>query len=174
MTQSSGRRSFLALTGTSATAALAGCTDLNTQPQTDGDEGATTDSEATLTVQIRADQAELTSFQEELRADIENGNLSRAEAQQAYQNKQEELIQNATSTYEDAVADDNAVSVQDAEPTVGLLRLTAPAATFVSGLEDGDLAAILPAAYFDQYLQQQQLQENNKQQTEEETNNTSD
>ena len=158
MTQISGRRSFLALTGTGATAALAGCSALDAPSQTDGDGDAAADAAATLTVQIRADQAELTEFQEELQADVESGNLTRTEAQQEYQSRQEELIRDAATAYEDDVADDDAVSVEDAEPAAGLLRLTAPATTFVGGLEGGDLAAILPADYYDQFLQRQGLQ----------------
>ncbi|MFC7187420.1 hypothetical protein [Halorubrum yunnanense] len=159
MIELSGRRSFLAMTGTGATAALAGCSALDGQSQTDGDGDAASESAATLTVQIRADQTELTEFQEELQAGVESGNLTRTEAQQEYQSKQEELIRDAATAYEDAVADDDAVSVEDAEPAAGLLRLTAPATTFVGGLEDGDLAAILPADYYDQFLQRQGLQE---------------
>jgi hypothetical protein len=159
MTRLSGRRSFLALTGTGATAALAGCSALDAPSQTDGDGDAAADAAATLTVQIRAEQAALTEFQEELQADVESGNLTRTEAQQEYRSKREELIRDAATAYEDDVADDDAVSVEDAEPAAGLLRLTAPATTFVGGLEDGDLAAILPADYYDQFLQRQGVQE---------------
>jgi hypothetical protein len=158
MTQFSGRRSFLALTGSGATAALAGCSALEAPSQTDGDGDAASDAAATLTVQIRADQAELTEFQEELQADVESGNVTRAEAQQEFQSKREELIRDAATAYEDAVAGDDAVSVEDATPAAGLLRLTAPAATFVTGLSDGDLAAVLPADYYDRYLGQQEAE----------------
>ncbi len=53
-----------------------------------------------------------------------------------------------------------------------MLRIDAPAATFVDGLEDGDLAAVLPSEYYDQYIQQQQFQEELNQQTADQGNNT--
>ncbi|MFY4816496.1 hypothetical protein ACOJIV_28055, partial [Haloarcula sp. AONF1] len=138
---------------------LAGCSGPTGQSQAEGNEGTTPDGEATLTIQIRGDQEALTSFQEELQTELENGNITRTEAQEEYESKQQELITNATTTYKDSVADADAVAVNDVAPEVGLLRLTAPATTFVNGLEDGDLAAVLPNEYYDQYLQQQQIQD---------------
>ncbi|KDS90112.1 hypothetical protein FK85_21945 [Halorubrum saccharovorum] len=160
------------MTGASATAALAGCSTQNAPSQTDGDSEETPGTEATLTVQIQGDQEALTSFQEDLQADVDNGTVTRAEAQQEFQNKQEELITEATNEYEEAAADDDAVSVADSSPEYGMLRIDAPAATFVDGLEDGDLAAVLPSEYYDQYIQQQQFQEELNQQTADQGNNT--
>ena len=173
MKQNPGRRSFLAATGASATAALAGCSNQNAPSQT-GDEDAeeTLDAEATLTIQIQGDRDELTRFQEELQKDVENGNITSTEAQQEFQNKQDELIEEATSAFEDTAADDDAVSIEDSSPEFGMLRITAPATTFVNGLEDGELAAVLPAGYYNQFIQQQQLQEGLTQQTDAQENNT--
>ena len=174
MDQNPGRRSFLAATGASATVALAGCSNQNSPSQTDGDEDPqeTPDTEATLTIQIQGDRDELTRFQEELQEDVENGNITSTEAQQEFQNKQDELIEEATSAFEDTAADDDAVSIEDSSPEYGMLRITAPASTFVNGLEDGELAAVLPAGYYDQFIQQQQLQEGLSQQTDAQENNT--
>ncbi|WP_144050418.1 hypothetical protein [Halorubrum persicum] len=181
MKQSPGRRSFLAMTGTSASVALAGCSGPTTQSQTEGDEGTTADGdegaapegEATLTVQVQGDQEALSSFQEELQTELENGNITRTEAQEELQSRQEELITNATTTFEDSVENADAVTIDNAAPEDGLLRLTAPATTFVNGLEDGDLAAVLPGEYYDQYLQQQQIEEAVDQATNQENNTTS-
>jgi hypothetical protein len=173
MKQNPGRRSFLAATGASATAALAGCSNQNAPSQTDGeDTEETPDAEATLTIQIQGDRDELTSFQEELQEDVENGNITSTEAQQEFQNKQDELIEEAANAFEKTTADDDAVSIEDSSPEYGMLRITAPATTFVDGLEEGELAAVLPAGYYDQYIQQQQLQERLSQQTDAQGNNT--
>ncbi len=166
------RRAFLALTGTSATAGLAGCSSLNPQSQTDGDEGGNPDTAATLAIQVQPDQEELRTLQEELQADLEDEEISQAEAQQELQSKQAELTEKAVIEYEETAADDDAISVDDSEPEYGILRITAPATTFVSALENGDFAAVLPSEYYDQYIQQQEQQQALQEQMEEQENNT--
>ncbi|PHQ45835.1 hypothetical protein DJ68_10635 [Halorubrum sp. C3] len=166
MTDETNRRSFLAVTGTSTAAALAGCAgqsplqtnDGNETTENDGDSEANA-TEATLTLQVQPDQDALTAAQEDLQEQIEEGEITRQEAQEEYQSTQTELTAEAVSAYEETAADTDGVSVEDAGPEYGLLRVNAPAATFVNGLQDGDVSAVLPSEYYDQYLQQQQIQE---------------
>lgn len=167
------RRSFLAVSGAGAAGTLAGCTSSDNQPQTDGGESANSETEATLTVQVQADQQKLTSLQEELQAEIEAGDTTRQEAQKELQNRQVALTKEAASAYEETASDNDAITVEDATPEYGILRVTAPAITFVNGLEDGTAAAILPSGYYDQYLQQQQVQDQMEQQAENQETNTS-
>lgn len=170
------RRSFLALTSTSATAALAGCSSLNSLSQSDENDGNNPDAEATLTVQVQPDQEELITLEEELRKEMEEGETSQSEAQQELQSKQAELTKEAVSAYEETAADDDAISVEDSESEYGILHVNAPAATFVSALQNGDIAAILPKEYYDQYIQQQEQQEQQQElqeeMMEEQENNT--
>ncbi|MFW6004014.1 MAG: hypothetical protein ACOCPV_00090 [Halodesulfurarchaeum sp.] len=163
------RRSFLVLTGTSATAALAGCTSLDSQSTTDGEGEDSPGSEATLTAQVQPDQEELQTLQEDLQSEIEDGELSEEEAQQELQEKQAELTAEAVRSYEEEVADEESVTVEDSEPEYGILRISAPATTLVSTLEDGGFAALLSSEYYDQYIQQQEQQQALQEQMEEQT-----
>lgn len=151
------RRSFLALTSTSAMGAIAGCSSLNSQSQTEestGDSGTNT-----LTAQVQPDQEELTALQEDLQQEIEDGEISQEEAQQELQSKQVELTEDAVSSYEEIAADDESISVENSESEYGILQVNAPANTLVNALQNGDFAALLPKAYYDQYIQQQEQQQ---------------
>lgn len=163
MPRRSNRRSFLALTGTGATAALAGCASLRSQFGNDGggedaDGSDSSETESTLTVQVQPDREELVAFREDLQAEMDEGETSQEDAQRALQSKQTELTEEAVNAYEGTAEDDDAVTVEESEPEYGILRVEAPATTFVRALEDGEVAAILPRAYYEQFLQQQQMQ----------------
>lgn len=175
------RRSFLALTGTTSIGAIAGCANLNSQSEpdeSDGDdstenEGDSSGTTATLTAQIQPDQEELTAFQEELQTEIEDGETSQREAQQELQSKRTELIEQAVSSYEETSADDDTISVENSDSESGLLQLDAPATTFVSALQEGDLAGVFPEEYYEQYIQQREQQQELQEQMEQQENDTS-
>lgn len=159
MDQHPDRRSFLALTGTSAIGAIAGCSGLNSPSQSDGNQGDDSDATATLTVQVQPDQEELTTLQEDLQQEIADGETSQQEAQQELQSKQVELTEEAVNSYEETAADDDAISVENSESEYGLLQVDAPATTLVSALQNGEIAALLPEEYYEQYIQQQEQQQ---------------
>ncbi|MFC7323279.1 hypothetical protein ACFQMF_01665 [Halorubrum rutilum] len=185
MTDGTNRRSFLAVTGTSTAAALAGCSGGSPSQTDDGNETTANDDEseaeapdpteatqATLTIQVQPDQEALTTAQEDLQEQIEEGELTRQEAQEELQSTQAELTAEAVRAYEETAADADGVSVEDAGPEYGLLRVNAPAATFVRGLQDGDVSAVLPSEYYVQYIRQQRIQEQIATQQEDNGNTT--
>lgn len=118
------------------------------------------------------------AFQEELQAEMEDGETDEAEAQQEIQSKRAELTEEAVNAYEEKASSDDAISIEDSEAEYGMLRVESPADTLVDALQNGDIAAILPGEYYDQYIQQQEQREAQQemmeqQAAEEETGNES-
>lgn len=150
------RRSFLTLTSVSATAAIAGCSDLNSIAQ-DGSGGG--GSDGPLTIQVQPDQEELQSLQQDLQAEVEAGETEQEEASTKLEERQAELTEEAVTEYEQAASNADSISVEDADAEYGILRVDAPADTLVEDLQNGEIGGILPAAYYDQYLEQQERQE---------------
>lgn len=174
------RRSFLTLTSVSATAAIAGCSDLNSIAQDGSDGGG---SDGPLTIQVQPDQEELQSLQEDLQAEVEAGETEQAEATAELETRQAELTEEAASAYEKATSNDDSISVEDIEAEYGILRVSAPADSLVEDLKNGEIGGILPAAYYDQFLDQQERQEQqqelreqieNQQESANETNGSSE
>ncbi|MFT4947240.1 MAG: Lon protease-like protein [Natronomonas sp.] len=95
----------------------------------------------TLTVQIRPDQEALRTIQAEI------------------QTRRPELTAEAATAYEKSAAEDDEISVEDAEAEYGILRISAPATAFVSALENGEVAAVPPTEYYERCMQQQRLRE---------------
>lgn len=173
------RRSFLALTSASTIGALAGCSNVNSQPQTEengGDsaenQGDDSDTTATLTVQVQPDQEELTTLQEDLQQEIEDGEITQEEAQQKLQSKQVELTEKAVISYEETAANDDTISVEKSESEYGMLQVNAPTTTLVSTLQNGEFAALLPEEYYEQFIQQQEQQQAMQEQMEEQQENS--
>ncbi|WP_222918699.1 hypothetical protein [Natrinema sp. SYSU A 869] len=152
MSNLSTRRGFLALSGTGAAASLAGCSQLDSIGQSN-DEGANG-----VTLSVTPDQEELVSLEEEIQADIDNGNLSEQEAGQEFQDRRLELMKETTTSFEESAGESD-LSVEESKPKYGLLRVTGPDEAIMDTLRNGDVSGIYPGEQYDMFIQRQQQQE---------------
>ncbi|MGQ3413366.1 hypothetical protein ACT4ML_14015 [Natrinema sp. LN54] len=147
------RRGFLALTGTGAAASLAGCSQLDSLTQ-----NGSGDSDEAVTVTVRPDQDDLTALQEEVQSDVDNNNLSQQEAQQAYRERQRELVAEAATDFEES-ASESEFTIESSETDYGLFRVTGPDEAIMDALRNGDISGIYPGERYDLLVQQQQQRE---------------
>ncbi|AEH35452.1 hypothetical protein [Halopiger xanaduensis] len=139
------RRRFLALTGTGTTAALAGCSQLESLTQSD--DGTNGDAGGAVTVAVSPPQAELESLNEQL----QSGELNRTEAL----DEQQALNEDAVSAFEDT-ASDRGISVEDSAAEFGLLQVTGDDSAIMDSLRNGDIRGIYPGDQYDAFVQQEQ------------------
>ncbi|NKE36001.1 hypothetical protein GWG54_09240 [Natronococcus sp. JC468] len=140
MTSEHDRRRFLQLTGTSAAATVAGCTDVN--PLNDGGDGG--EHGDVLTAVVGPSTAEI----EELRERVAEEELDMTEAQQ----RQQELVEDAIEAFETRAEDDDGLSIEDASPEYGLYRVDGDAGTIVDELNGGSIASLSEGAAYDRIL----------------------
>ena len=141
-----GRRRFLELAGTGAAVTLAGC---NTQQTEQADGSVTPGGEATVTVAVQPDQAQLQERQSEIRSALESGNISRTEAQQQFRDAQSQLRSEAIATFEER-ASDAGISVDDSVAQFSVLLVSGPATALIEALSYEVVSGLLPAATFEQ------------------------
>lgn len=146
------RRGFLALSGTGAAASLAGCSQLDSMGQSNEEETNA------VTLSVTPDREKLASLEEEIRADIDDGNLSEREAGQEFEERRLELTKEATTSFEDSAGESD-ISVEESEPKYGLLRVTGPDEEIMDALQNGTVGGIYPGEQYDQFIQRQQRQE---------------
>lgn len=142
MTTGYDRRRFLQLAGTGASASLAGCTDLgllNSDDEVD-----------LLTVAVGPSQDEV----DELIDDFESGEIDRTTAQQ----REQELFEDAISTFESRAEDDPDLTIEESTEQIGLFRVDADGALLIDVLRDGEVNSIHTASAYDQFLERQQQQ----------------
>jgi hypothetical protein len=144
-----GRRGFLALTGTAAAASLAGCSQFNSTDQSDGQ------SADPVTLRITPIEEKTTSLREEIRASVENGTLSRQEAQLEYQARRLELVEAAATSFEES-ASEKGFTIEQSETTFGLFLVAGSDGAIMETLRDGSAGVIYPGDQYDQLVQQQQ------------------
>ncbi|QLK26290.1 hypothetical protein HYG81_01305 [Natrinema zhouii] len=152
MSNLSTRRGFLALSGTGVAASLAGCSQLDSMGQSNDEETNA------VTLSVTPDREKLTSLEEEIQADIDDGNLSDQEAAQEFEERRRELTKEATTSFEES-AGENDISVEESEPKYGLLRVTGPDDEIMDALQNGAVGGIYPGEQYELFVQQQQRQE---------------
>lgn len=172
------RRRFLALTGTGTTAALAGCSQLESLTQSD--DQANGEASDAVTVVVSPPQEEMSNLNERL----QSGELNRTEAL----DEQQALNEDATSSFEDA-ASEQGISVEDSAPEFGLLQVSGDDSAIMDALRNGDIRGIYPGDQYDAFVQQeqqraqqqrmvaeqqQQQEQNQDQQADNETNESAD
>jgi len=151
MSNLSSRRGLLALAGTGLAASLAGCSQLDSMS---GSADETTDA---VTLQIRPDEDEVSSLGEEIQAELENGTISRQEAQLEYQERQFELIEAAATDFEESAADSD-ITIESSETAYGIFLVAGSDEAILDTLRDGTAGAIYPGEQYEPLVQQQQQQ----------------
>jgi hypothetical protein len=162
------RRRFLELAGTGTVISLAGCNSLggrSPQPtdaltRTDDTAGAeessdeatdlTEGEETAVGIGISGDQEKLQQAQQEIQAQMQNGNLSRAEAAQEYQTIQQELRAEAFATFEDRVQTEAGLTISESVEELGLLLVSGTPANLLGTLGFDEVQAIVSETRFRQ------------------------
>jgi acetamidase/formamidase len=144
-----GRRRFLEIAGTGAALSLAGC---NAQ-QTDGEATGTAGSGATVTVAVQPDQEQLQQREDEIRSQLESGNISQTEAQQQFRTAQSELRAAAVSSFEEQAAE-SGLTIDDSIEQFSVLLVSGPATALIDALSFEMVNGLLPAETFQQAKEQ--------------------
>ncbi|WP_280585898.1 hypothetical protein [Halorubrum sp. Boch-26] len=157
------RRRVLAAAATGSTLGLAGCGDLagsdgDAAGQTDGgedggagDEGSGSgpgDSEAARATVALDVQAEIQAAREEIGTRVEEGNLSREDAQGELRDAQADIISAAVEEVRTYAADTDDLTVENANERAGAVLVAGAAAAVLGALEAGPVNALLSAADF--------------------------
>ena len=140
-----GRRRFLEIAGTGAALSLVGC---NAQ-QTDGETTGTTGSGATVTVAVQPDQEQLQQREDEIRSQLESGNISQTEAQEQFRTAQSELRSAAVSSFEEQAAE-SGLTIEDSIEQFSVLLVSGPATALIDALSFEMVNGLLPAETFQQ------------------------
>ncbi|QSW99319.1 hypothetical protein [Haloterrigena alkaliphila] len=156
MTNGHDRRRFIQIAGTGAAASLAGCAQLDSLMQSDGD------SSDAVTVAVAPDREEMQALNEEIQSEVENGNLSRQEAQQRMVSEQQNLTEAAATEFEES-ADGSDISIEDAETQYGLFRVTGSDEAIMSALRSGEISGIYPGDQYDAFVRRQEQQAQRRQ-----------
>ncbi|RLM59409.1 hypothetical protein DVK02_01280 [Halobellus sp. Atlit-31R] len=147
-----GRRRFLEIAGTGAALSLAGC-----NAQQTNDEGTTTGSAdgdaATVTVALQPDEQQLRQREEEIRAELEAGNISQTEAQTQFRTAQSELRSAAVSAFEERVSE-SGLTVENSIEQFSVLLVSGPATELIGALSFEEVSGLLPAETFQQAKEQ--------------------
>lgn len=154
MVDTPNRRRFLQLTGASATAAVAGCADLN--PMSDGD-GPHADKVTAIVEPNR-------EAMQEIEEDVMAGEMDQMEAEQEL----ETLVDDAITSFEDREADDDELIVEESESLtdqtgqmeMGMLYLLdGEPASLIDALMNGTVSQLHGGATYETILEQQQAAE---------------
>lgn len=145
------RRRFLQAAGAGTALSLAGCSafQLDGNREAGGPDGTNGGPEATVTVAVQPDRAALQRRQSEVRSRMQRGNVSRQEAQREMQLARTELLADATDAFEQHVADEPALTVEDSVAELGAFRVTGSTGALIEALSAPAVGALLPASRFE-------------------------
>jgi hypothetical protein len=153
------RRRFLESVSIGGGVLLAGCSDqlglggddgTETQPATDG--AGDSDVAAIATIDQEALQEEQVSIQE----DVQNGNMTQQEAQQALVELQEKYVTEAVESLAGTLEETEGVSPGDTYESLGAVTITGDAETILSLLSSDDVQALVSRATIEEQLSAQQ------------------
>lgn len=164
------RRRLLELAGTGTALSLAGCSALQgdagngtetrdtTENSTDTTAEGTSDGEEKVAVAVQANQQELQQRQQEVRSELESGNISRSEAQQQVQSAQVELRSEAVTSFTQRVSSNSGLTVDDSVDQLGILLISGSATALIDTLSFDEVNGLLPRETFQQAKAQAQQQ----------------
>ena len=155
------RRRLLAVGSTGTTFALTGRlaaddddvdADDDTGEETGDDAGDETESngEATVAVAANVDEEDFAELQEEIMAKVEEGEIDQVEAQADLEDAQLELIAESIDALEAHAEETDALTVTETEPELGLALVDGESAELIAALDLESVAALIPAAQFDE------------------------
>ena len=172
MTQLPNRRRFLQLTGVSAAASVAGCTQLRAtdgdDPEADdtvtddgGDDEVEVDNEPDIdaedgiTALVQPDQEDLEQMRAVLMDEAEDGELDQHEIQQEFMERRTALIEEAADEFEAVASDTDGLTIEGSILEQGLFLVDAPDETLMDALRAGDLNGLFSGEEFDRVQEQQ-------------------
>lgn len=159
MTPDPTRRRVLQFTGAGATASLAGCSGMLSENESDelqADREPDIEPSEGVTAVVQPSQEELMGLQQEVRTEVEEGELSQQEAQAEMQERRGELYLSRAIELESAVADDDDLSVEAAIGEQGALLLTGSDEGLIGLLRGNEVDALLPGEDYEEALQAQE------------------
>lgn len=137
------RRQLLRNAGVGGAAVLAGCseqlglsqndnnsTDGNT---TGGDTSASVEGESKVGIVASVDQQALQQITVEVQQEMQSGNLTQAEAQQQYQQRRQELVDQAIESLTGSLG--SSITVLQRYPQLGAVAVRGPPAALIEALE---------------------------------------
>jgi hypothetical protein len=147
----SNRRRFLELAGPTTAAALAGCSALtgsNAESQSTPTDASAETRRVALSVE--PDQQALQERQREIRSALQDGNLTRTQAQQRFREAQTELLGEAMTSFRERARESASLTVEDSVRQFGILLLSGPPAALLDTLSIEGVAGLLPEATFEE------------------------
>lgn len=154
------RRRFMRLAGAGATASLAGCNALeglgSDGAQSDTAAQSTEGGVATVTVGIEPDRQQLQERQEEIQAQLQAGNITRAQAQEQFRTAQSALIADAIESFEQRADAEFDLTIDDAVRDVGALLVSGPPADLIGTLPFEAVTGLFPVATFERIQSESQ------------------
>lgn len=142
------RRRFLQLAGLSTALSLAGCQALQND---DGDAGPTTATATgttTVTVAVQPDQATLEQQRQQIRTELQTGNISRYEAQQQLQTVRGNLRSDAVAAFRERAGSTPELTVLESMDRLGALLVSGSPGALIGVLSVEAVSALLPKAAF--------------------------
>jgi len=146
------RRRFLEGVSVGGATALAGCTD---QLDLGGDGGDGTAEQADSGSDAGAsgvaaiatiDQEAIQEEQAKLRTELQNGNITREEAQEELATLQQEYLDEAMNALGDTAAEAEGVTVEEEYRSLGAVIVTGDAGSILGLLNTDDVSALVPKA----------------------------
>ena len=143
------RRRFLEAIGAGTAVSVAGCNALQDQSDAEGDGGGG-GGERTVAAAVQPDQEALQQAREEIGAQVQNGELSRQEAQQEFQTTRQELLANATDSFEGSVSESEGIAVDDSVSELGVFLVTGESTGLIDLLALDPVGALLSESSFEE------------------------
>lgn len=156
---SAGRRGFLMHAGVGGTVLLAGCTGrIGTDGQEDvddPDEVAGTNDESGVEgeevgVVVRIPREAFQDLEAEIRRQVEEGEIEQAEAQAAFVEARDELVQERMDAMLTRIETDTQIGIDQRFDEVGGARVVGEPGELIAALGFDEVAALIPAEQFDQ------------------------
>lgn len=159
------RRRFLGVAGTGIAAAIAGCTDDETEPadldelQNDGEDVSDVETPddvdgAVVSLAVEPDEEELIAAQEDINARREAGEISDQEAQMEMAQTEQELVGEAVEDARNLIESADG-AVVDVFSDGGLLLVAAPPESLISVVSDDVVFGIFGPDVFEEAQTQQ-------------------
>lgn len=185
------RRRLLQLSGVGATASLAGCSQFdvpgaqddsgsgnestaNSGAQLEADAEPDIDPEAGITAIVQPDQEALQELQQEIMAEVENGELGQQEAQIEMQRRQSELIAERAAEFESTVAADDDISIEAGIAEQGALLLDGSDERLLDTIRNGEVSGLIPGEEYGSLLEQRRQQQQQQPSDSDSTNESAD
>ncbi|ELY45527.1 hypothetical protein [Natronorubrum tibetense] len=154
MTSDPTRRRVLQLSGAGATASIAGCTSIfsESEEELSADAEPDIDPSEGITAIVQPSEEALMEAQQEVMADVEDGEIDQQEAQLEMQERQQELFMSRSIEFEGAMVD-TSLSIEAAIGEHGAFLLTGSDDGLIDLLRNNDVEALLPGEEYEEALQ---------------------